>query len=125
MPSATDPPSEPVAPPPLPLGESPGREGWVRLRVAVLLEGVTLIVLVLIASPLKRLADVPVVTQIMGPVHGLAFLFFLYVLIEARAARLFGDRAALRLAIGAMVPFGGIVNERWLARMARTNEAGS
>ena len=97
-------------------------EGWQRLRIAILLEGATLITLVLIASPLKRLADLPVATQVLGPVHGLAFLFFLYVLVEARAARMFGNAGTLRLLIGAMVPFGGIVNERWLARARRSNE---
>lgn len=102
-----------------------GNEGWRRLRVAVLLEGATLIVLVLIASPLKRFADMPVATEIMGPVHGLAFLFLLYVLVEARAARMFGNWAALRLCIGAMVPFGGLVNARWLAHMTRSNEVTS
>ena len=93
-------------------------QGWGRLRLAVALEGATLIALVLIASPLKRLADMPQATQIMGPVHGLAFLFFLYVLVEALAARMIGGWAALRLGLGAFVPFGGVVNERWLARKA-------
>ena len=94
-------------------------EGWTRLRLAVALEGATLIALVFVASPLKRLADMPEATQVMGPVHGLAFLFFLYVLVEALAARMVGGWAGLRLALGAFVPFGGVVNERWLARKAR------
>jgi len=97
-------------------------EGWGRLRFAVALEGATLITLVMIASPLKRFADLPVATQIMGPVHGLAFLVFLYILVEAVAARTLNGRAALRLLVGAMVPFGGVVNERWLARMAPMKE---
>lgn len=83
------------------------------------LEGATLIVLVLVASPLKHLADLPVAVQIMGPVHGLAFLFFLYVLVEAVAARMVGGWAVPRLVVGAMVPFGGLVNERWVAGQAR------
>lgn len=87
-----------------------------RLRIAVALEGATLIMLVLIASPLKRIADLPLATQIMGPVHGLAFLIFLYILLEAVAARTIDQRSALRLFLGALVPFGGVINERWLAR---------
>ena len=98
-------------------------EGWGRLRLAVALEGATLIALVLVASPLKRFADIPFATQIMGPAHGLGFLFFLYVLVEAIAAGTIGGRAALRLVFGAMVPFGGVVNERWLAGRTRTARA--
>ena len=92
-------------------------EGWTRLRIAVALEGATLIALVLIASPLKRVMDLPEATAVMGPVHGLAFLFFLYVVTEALAARMIGGWAAARLLVGAMVPFGGLVNDRWLARL--------
>lgn len=103
---------------PTPAGRGVPREGWVRLRLAVALEGATLIALVAIAVPLKRLADLPMATTVMGPVHGLAFLFLLYVLVEALAARMIGVGAALRLFGGAMVPFGGAINERWLASRA-------
>ena len=98
-------------------------EGWRRLRLAVALEGATPIALVLIASPLKRFADMPVAPQVMGPAHGLSFLFLLYVLVEAIAARMIGGRTALRLVLGAMVPFGDVVNERWLAGRVKTARA--
>jgi len=101
---------------------SVSNEGWGRLRFAVALEGATLIALVLIASPLKHFGDMPIATKIMGPVHGLAFLFLLFVLVEALEARRIGARVALRLFIGAMIPFGGVVNERWLAREVRRSE---
>lgn len=94
-------------------------EGWGRLRVAVALEGATLIALALVASPLKRLADMPEATAVMGPLHGLAFLVFLYALVEALAARMIGPGGGLRLFVGAIVPFGGLVNERWLAGRER------
>ena len=98
-------------------------EGWGRLRLAVAAEGATLIALTVIAAPLKRILDLPLLTQVMGPVHGLAFLFLLYMLVEALAARMIGGRAALRLAVGAMIPFGGVVNERRLARRASAARA--
>lgn len=100
-------------------------EGWGRLRLAVALEGATLIALVCIASPLKRLADMPAATAVMGPLHGLAFLFFLYVLVEALAARMIGAGGGFRLFLGAMVPLGGVVNERWLAAKVKAQRAGT
>ena len=93
-------------------------EGWRRLRLVVAIEGATLLSLVLIAAPLKRLADLPIATQIMGPVHGLAFLCLLYLVTEGLAARMINGPKAVRLLVGAMIPFGGIFNERWLARIA-------
>ena len=94
-------------------------EGWNRLRFAVAVEGATLITTVLIASPLKRIADLPEATQIMGPIHGIAFLFLLYVLVEALSARMINGPKAFRLFLGALIPFGGVINERWLARLAQ------
>ncbi len=91
------------------------------LRAAVALEGASLLLLVFVAVPVKHLLDLPLATGIMGPVHGLAFLFFLHALTEALAARAIPARASIRLLLGAMIPLGGLFNERWLARTERRN----
>lgn len=85
------------------------------LRFAVAIEGATLLMLVLVAVPLKRVFDIPFATEIMGPIHGLAFLIFLYALAEALSARAIPKRSTIRFLLGAMIPFGGVLNERWLA----------
>lgn len=46
------------------------------LRLASLGEGATLLLLLLIAVPLKRLAGWPTGVSIMGPIHGAAFLLY-------------------------------------------------
>ena len=92
-----------------------------RLRFAVALEGITLLVLVLVATPLKHFGDMPVATKVMGTIHGVSFLLFLYVLIECLSAGILHGRAALRLFVGAMVPFGGLLNECWLAQGLGSN----
>lgn len=89
------------------------------LRFAVAIEGATLLLLVLVAVPIKRIFDMPFATEIMGPIHGLAFLIFLYALTEALSARAIQKRSSIRLLLGAIVPFAGVLNERWLAN---TNE---
>ncbi len=47
-----------------------------RLRLVALLEGLSLLVLVLIAVPLKYAYHDPSLVKAMGPVHGLLFCFF-------------------------------------------------
>jgi Domain of unknown function (DUF3817) len=49
-----------------------------RPKTASLVEGLTLVLLVCVAVPLRHLAGWPVVTAVMGPVHGLAFLFYVW-----------------------------------------------
>ncbi len=82
------------------------------LRKAALVEGSTLILLVLIAVPLKRLMGMPEVVSIIGPIHGLAFLVYFGMLM------LFLSRGFLTTKqwgigfIAAFIPFGSFVFER-------------
>jgi integral membrane protein len=86
-----------------------------RMRFVSLLEGTTLIVLLFVAVPLKHLGIYRGATSIVGPVHGLAFMFYIWMLIQTISGG--GcQRVRLRLLIGAFIPFGGFVNERALKR---------
>ncbi len=86
------------------------------LRIAAVAEATTLLVLVGIAVPLKHLAGLPQATAVMGPVHGAAFLAFLWLLVRSCAAGELPWRHSGRLLLGALLPLGGLVNERWLSR---------
>lgn len=52
-----------------------------RLRFMALLEGSSLLVLLLVAMPLKYGLAVPQVVQIVGPLHGLFFVVFNLLLL--------------------------------------------
>lgn len=86
------------------------------LRIAAAIEGFTLLAMVLIAMPLKYMADLPIATKVMGPVHGFAFLFFMWWIVRAFFEEVISGKAARRLVVGAFIPFGGLINERWLRR---------
>jgi integral membrane protein len=47
-----------------------------RLRLIGILEGISLLVLIGIAVPLKHVLHDPTLVKIMGPIHGLLFLLF-------------------------------------------------
>jgi integral membrane protein len=53
-----------------------------RMRQVSLVEGATLVVLIFIAVPLKHLGGYPVATATMGPIHGIAFVVYLWMLIQ-------------------------------------------
>jgi len=53
------------------------------LRRMALFEGITLLVLILVAVPLKYAAHWPLGVRIVGPIHGLAFLAYSWGLIES------------------------------------------
>lgn len=81
-----------------------------RLRIAALIEGATLLILVCVAVPLKHFANVPVVVSVMGPLHGMAFLVYLWMVFSAVSGQSWTWREVARLLIGALIPFGALLN---------------
>lgn len=47
-----------------------------RLRIIAFLEGLSLLILIFIAVPLKYFYDTPSLTKMMGPLHGVLFILF-------------------------------------------------
>lgn len=48
-----------------------------RLRIIAFLEGISFILLLFIATPMKYYMDSPVGTKILGPIHGALFIIFI------------------------------------------------
>lgn len=89
-----------------------------RLRAIGLLEGISYLVLLLIAMPLKYLADWPLAVRIVGTVHGGLFILFILSVAEVTIRRpwwspLFWGAAAL----ASVVPCGTFIFDRWLQRV--------
>jgi integral membrane protein len=85
-----------------------------RMRQLSMVEGSTLIVLIFIAVPLKHLGGYPLATAIMGPIHGVAFVVYAWMLIQTVVSGEWSRTEILRLAIAALVPFGAFFNQRVL-----------
>ena len=84
-----------------------------RLRLLALLEGISLLILVIVAVPLKYLFDIPEVSTYLGPVHGA--LFILYVLLVLRTAQIRKwsiHPMVWQLILSSFVPFGNFYVDR-------------
>ena len=87
-----------------------------RLRIAALVEGTSLFVLLGIAVPLKHFLGMPAAVSIVGPAHGLAFAFYLWTVINTAASEDW-NRSKITLAVAsAMLPFGAFMNAGLLLR---------
>lgn len=87
-----------------------------RYRVLAYAVGVGLLILVLVAMPLKYFAGQPLLVRVVGPIHG--FLFAIYVLLVLDLAvrgRWSLPRTALVMVAGT-VPFLSFVMERRVVR---------
>lgn len=89
-----------------------------RLEIASLVEGVTLVLLVCVAVPIKYFTGHVGAVHLMGPMHGLAFLAYGWIAIQTVAGGGWSKAGATRLLVGALVPFGGFFNLPLLSRKA-------
>jgi integral membrane protein len=84
-------------------------------RVVALTEATTFLLL-LVASVLKRTADAPAGVTILGPIHGVLFVAYVLIALNLKADQGWSTKETGYILLGAVLPFGGYVVDRWLAR---------
>lgn len=84
-------------------------------RVTALAEATSFLAL-LVATYFKYGHDEPVGVQILGPVHGLLFIGYVLLAFNIAPRAGWSVRTTVMVLVGAVLPFGGYVVERWLAR---------
>jgi integral membrane protein len=97
-----------------------------RLRAVAFLEGLSYLLLLGVAMPLKYLAGQPMAVRVVGSLHGLLFVLLVAATLAAmRRGKPFGF--GVRVALASLVPFGTFFleaelrgdDERWRAREER------
>jgi integral membrane protein len=88
------------------------------LELASMGEATTLLLLLAVAVPLKYLGGWDTGVRIMGPVHGLAFLAYVWTALQTVAGGGWRRGEIVRLFVVAFVPFGGFFNLPFLHRKA-------
>lgn len=87
-----------------------------RLRLVAFVEGISYLLLVGVAMPLKYLADIPEPVRPVGMAHGILFIAFclalLMVLLEGRLTFV---RTVITF-VSSLVPCGTFVIDRYLTR---------
>lgn len=86
------------------------------LGIAAAVEATTLLLLVGVAVPLKHLGDWPMAVRALGPIHGLAFVAYLWLVLQSLGAGFLSRGEAARLALCAFVPLAGYLAARSLGR---------
>ncbi|HEX2534918.1 MAG TPA: DUF3817 domain-containing protein [Chitinophagaceae bacterium] len=87
-----------------------------RLRLLGLLEGVSLLVLLFIAMPLKYAAGRPEMVRYVGWAHGLLFVLFMGAALTAYLGRNWPFKKLVLAFLAAFVPFGTFWFDRQLKR---------
>jgi len=77
-----------------------------RFRIIAIIEGVSFLLLLGIAMPLKYFADMPMAVKITGWIHGLLFILYVLALLQAGSSRRWSLEKMAFLFIASLLPFG-------------------
>ncbi|MDQ3108866.1 MAG: DUF3817 domain-containing protein [Bacteroidota bacterium] len=78
-----------------------------RFRIIALLEGISLLILMFIAVPMKYYWNNPIGSEVIGPIHGVLFLLYvLYAVIISIDYRWKFWQITWKVLLASFIPFG-------------------
>ena len=83
-------------------------------------EGVSYLLLLFIAMPLKYMADIPLAVRYTGWVHGLLFVLYIIAIVLNGAERKWSIWKMFLFFLAALLPFGPFVAEAKLLKGAES-----
>lgn len=89
-----------------------------RLRLSSILDGISYIILLGIAMPLKYLADIPMAVRIVGMLHGVFFLALCLFLLLALIDKKLSFKWCVIVFLCALIPLAPFFLDRKLAKKA-------
>nr|WP_240427642.1 DUF3817 domain-containing protein [Tunicatimonas sp. TK19036]WKN40360.1 DUF3817 domain-containing protein [Tunicatimonas sp. TK19036] len=84
-----------------------------RLRLIGFLEGISLLVLVFIAVPIKYSLEDPSLVKLMGPIHGALFLLFVFNTLNVGVEQKWKfSQTTWKVLLACLIPFGTFYIDR-------------
>ena len=77
-----------------------------RLRIVAILEGISFLILLGIAMPLKYIAGIPEVVRVVGMAHGVLFVLYVILLIQVAIEKSWSFKKSILAFIASFIPFG-------------------
>ncbi len=88
-----------------------------RVRFAAILEGISFLLLLGVAMPLKYLFDQPLAVRYVGMAHGVLFVILCLLLFRAWGDKKLPFKYAVLTFLASLFPFGPFVMDRKLKRL--------
>lgn len=89
---------------------------FTRFRLISIIEGLSFLILVFIAMPLKYLAGYPLAVKIVGMSHGILFILFMLALLMAKRRYEWNINLTFQLFVYSLFPFGFILIDKIITK---------
>lgn len=99
-----------------PVNQNTGTRSLERFRKIALFEGVSFLLLLGIAMPLKYYAGMPIYVKITGWIHGILFLLYLVSLGDVTGKHKWPLLKVLAALLAGLIPFGTFILDAWLKK---------
>ncbi|MRG48010.1 DUF3817 domain-containing protein [Chitinophaga sp. SYP-B3965] len=91
-----------------------------RLRIIGFLEGISLLLLLFVAMPMKYIFHYPEATRIMGTIHGALFLLFIFNTLSVGVEQRWKFRTTTwKVLLACIIPFGTFYIDRKILRFCK------
>ena len=91
-----------------------------RFRALAFLEGGSFILLLGVAMPLKYMAGMPMAVRVVGMAHGILFLLYVWIVLDALANRGWTVKRTGYGILAGLLPFGTFVFDAHLRKAGAT-----
>lgn len=96
---------------------TPEQTTWAkRFKWISLLEGISFLVLLFVAMPLKYMMDLPMAVKIVGWAHGLLFILYIYTVFPTASKLKWKFSRTFFALIASILPFGPFIFDRNLRK---------
>ena len=87
-----------------------------KFRIINKIEGISYLILLFVAMPLKYSFGYPIATKIVGSIHGVLVFTFLYQIYEAKREAGFTLKETALYTLLSLIPFGSFYTDTLLAK---------
>ena len=98
------------------MNHSQSRATLHRFRIIAILEGISYLVLLFIAMPLKYFANKPEYVKYVGWAHGVLFVLFGLILLQVWYVRRWSFLKVIVAFVSSLLPFGTFILDKTLRR---------
>jgi len=87
-----------------------------RFRLISTAEGISYLLLLGIAMPLKYLANIPEAVQYTGWAHGVLFVAYMFAGLDVAISRKWSFKMIVLAVLASLFPFGPFLFDRWMLK---------